>query len=594
MRSEIQKKIQDAVAALYPDTAVLPVEVSVPEQREHGNYSSNVALLLSHALKKNPMEIAQQLSEKLSDSTMFTKVEAVKPGFLNFFIADQKLFELLQSVIENPEMFGQSTIGKGKTVMVEYFQLNIAKRPHIGHIRSAIIGDALKRMFLSQGYHAISDTHVGDWGTQFGILLLGYKGAGADLHTKEITEDPFGELEEIYLAENAKIKEDPLRRERAKQEFVKLEQGDPENRKIWVWMVEISMQKLFEAANRLGLLPFDEHRGESFYEDKMQLIVESALQRGVAKKIDDGAVIVDLTNEGLDEAVLIKSDGASTYLLRDLATIQYRKKEWNFWKNLYVVDVRQSHHFKQLFRVAEMLGFDGAGESQHVEYGFMKLPEGGAISTRGGTGISLEKVLNEAEERAAAVIAQKNPALANAKEVSHMVGLGALKYFDLSHHRKSDITFEWDRVLSFEGNTGPYLQYTHARLKSILRKAISHHPESAAAEEGSLMSQHEILLRQLTDQNDTIVLDPIQRNLLATLIRFPEAIEDGLAVWSPHVLAGYLYELAVRGNEFYHTTPILTEADEEKKQFFLALVFAVSTVLKKGLYLLGIDAPEEM
>ncbi len=603
LRSEIQKQIQGAVTALYPEamsaglaywqagglTAALPIEVAVPEQHEHGDYASNIALLLSRPLKQNPTEIAQQLAEKLSGSNIFARVEAAPPGFLNFFVADQKLFELLQRVIEDPEKFGESKIGKGKTVIVEYFALNITKRPHIGHIRSAIIGDALKRMLLSQGYHAVSDTHVGDWGTQFGILLLGYKEAGADLHTKKITEDPFGELEEIYLAENARIKEYPLRREHAKQEFAKLEQGDVENRRIWKWMVAISMQKLLEAANRLGLLPFDEHRGESFYEDKMAPIVQLALEKNIAKKTDDGAVIVDLTSEGLDDAVLIKSDGASTYLLRDLATIRYRKERWDFWKNLYVVDVRQSHHFKQVFRVAELLGFDGvSGMSQHVEYGFIKLPEGGAMSTRAGSGISLEKVLDEAQERARAVIEEKNPELPGADNIAAMVGLGALKYFDLAHHRTSDITFDWNRALSFEGNTGPYLQYTHARLKSILRKVDSGHPERSA---GSLSRQHEIL--RFT-QNDTIVLDPVERNLVAALLRFPEAIEDGLAIWSPHVLAAYLYDLAIRANELYHATPILAEADNEKKYFLLALVFAASTTLKKGLYLLGIDAPEEM
>ena len=417
LRSEIRKQIEEAVAVLWPaleeprpsgeDIATPAFDVAVPEQQEHGDYASNIGLVLARELKKNPMEVAEELVKKLSDSETFSRIEIARPGFLNFFIADPLLLSKLGNVIKNPDALGTSAIGSGKTVIVEYFQLNIAKRPHIGHIRSAIIGDALKRMLLASGYHAVSDTHVGDWGTQFGILLLGYKEAGADLHTKEITKDPFGELEEIYLAENARIKEDPLRREQAKQEFAKLEQGDAENRKIWEWMVDISMRKLLEAADRLGLLPFDEHRGESFYEDKMASIVELALEKNVAKKTDDGAVIADLTAEGLDDAVLIKSDGASTYLLRDLATIQYRKEHWNFWKNLYVVDVRQSHHLKQVFRVAELLGFDGlsssldhlgrvSGMSEHVEYGFMKLPEGGAISTRGGTGISLEKVLDEA------------------------------------------------------------------------------------------------------------------------------------------------------------------------------------------------------
>ncbi len=305
----------------------------------------------------------------------------------------------------------------------------------------------------------------------------------------------------------------------------------------------------------------------------MEPIVALALEKGVAKKTDDGAVIVDLTHEKLDEAVLIKSDGASTYLLRDLATIKYRKEHWDFWKNLYVVDVRQSHHFRQLFRVAELLGLEGVDESEHISYGFMKLPEGGVVSTRGGTGISLEKVLDEAVEKAAAVIKGKNPNLKDTDVVARRVGIGALKYFDLSHHRTSDIVFSWNRALSFEGNTGPYLQYTYARFESILRKAAV--APVIPAEAG-------------------IQLDQTERRLALAIMRLPEAITDALIVFSPHVLAGYLYDLAQIANEFYHSHPVMQEEDEQKRNLRLALVSAASTTMRQGLNLLGIDAPEEM
>ena len=573
LRSEIQKQIRDAIGALWPDVAALSVEVSAPEQPDHGDYASSVALLLSRALKQDPMKVAEELAKQLKkiDDQKGWKMEIAKPGFLNFFIADQTLLCLLKNIVENPETFGESAIGNGKTVMVEYFQLNVAKPPHVGHIRSAIIGDALKRMLLSQGYRAVSDTHVGDWGTQFGFLLLEYKGLETVAEQGAFLSD-IQTSARAYTGAVTRAITEPERREMAKKEFAKLEHGDAENRRIWEKLVETSMRELKRSAEHLGLLPFDEHGGESFYEDKMRPIVELALEKGIAKRLDDGAIIVDLINEGLDEAVLMKSDGASTYLLRDLATIQYRKQKWEFWKNLYVVDVRQSHHFRQLFRVAELLGLDGAGESEHVAYGFMKLPEGGAISTRGGTSISLDVVLTEATTRARKVIAEKTPDLKDADDVARMVGIGALKYFDLSHHRKSDITFAWDRALSFEGNTGPYLQYTHARFKSIVRKSGAH--------------EHRF--------SPDVALDSAERNLLAALIRFPEAIEDGLTVWSPHVLAAYLYDLAVRANGLYHAAPILAATDEEKKRFLLALVFAAASTLKKGLHLLGIDAPEEM
>ncbi|TSC69528.1 MAG: arginyl-tRNA synthetase [Parcubacteria group bacterium Gr01-1014_66] len=598
MREKIKALILDLdiIKSRYVGDFILDFSVIPSENPIHGDYSSNVAFVyvrdLARAMKahtgnvlrpmggellpETPHNFAEKIKRELGGKEIdfIERIEVANPGFLNFFIAEKTIFEKLNEILARPENWGTSEIGRGKTVMVEYFQLNIAKRPHIGHIRSAIIGDALKRMLLSQGYHAVSDTHVGDWGTQFGILLLGYKEGGRDLHTQKIVGDPFGALEEIYVQENARIAKNPTRREEAKKEFAKLEQGDQENRKIWQWMVEVSMKNLETSAQHLGLLPFDEHCGESFYEDKMQPIVDLALEKGIAKKTDDSAIIVDLVADSLDEAVLIKSDGASTYLLRDLATIQYRKEQWKFWKNLYVVDVRQSHHFRQVFRVAELLGFEGEGKSEHVGYGFMRLPEG-MMSTRAGTIISLEKVLDEAIAKARTIIQEKNPMLADTDKVAHTVGIGALKYFDLSHHRNSDIIFSWDRTLSFEGNTGPYLQYTYARLRSILRKAN---------------------LQLATYYNSQLKteMDSLERQLCVTLLRFPEAIEDALAILSPHVLAGHLYEFAKTVNEFYHTHPVLQEEDEGKKQFRLTLVFLTTETLKRGLYLLGIDAPEEM
>ena len=293
--------------------------------------------------------------------------------------------------------------------------------------------------------------------------------------------------------------------------------------------------------------------------------------------------MVDLTAEWLDEAVLVKSDGASTYLLRDLATIRYRKEQWRFWKNLYVVDMRQSHHFKQVFRVAALLGFEGVGESGHISYGFVKMPEGGAVSTRAGNIVSLEKVMDEAVEKAAAVIREKNPNLENADVVARMVGIGALKYFDLSHHRASDIVFSWDQALSFDGNAGPYVQYTHARLKSILRKVQSSTFESRASGRG----------KSKVEMKD-VGMDSLEHRIAAAVLRFPETIEDALADFTPNTLANYLYNLAKLANEFYHSHPVMQEQDGAKKQFRAWFVAAVAATLANGLSLLGIESPEEM
>src|SRR3989338_5386125 len=578
LRDILRENISQVIEGLAGSLGVPNFSLEVPEVAEHGDYATNAPLMLAKSLERKPMDIAEELAKPLADERWGVSVAA--PGFLNFTFTDDVLVAALKEVLEAGDGWGTSTVCKGKTVMVEYFQLNIAKRPHIGHLRSAVIGDALKRIFLSQGYHAVSDTHVGDWGTQFGILLLGYKAAEQEQVKKEIEIDPFAFLEDIYARENKKIEMDPERRTLAKEEFAKLERGDTENRKIWEWMVDVSMKKLEESAERLGLLPFDEHKGESSYEKEMPPIVEEALQKNVATHKEDSAIVIDLTSEKLDEAVLIKSDGASTYLLRDLATIKYRQEKWKFWKNIYVVDVRQSHHFRQLFRVAELLGYEGVGASEpayrtgrHIEFGFMKLPEG-AISTRKGTAIALDALLDEAEKHALAVIREKNPELPHADIVARQVGMGAVKYFDLSHNRKSDITFEWEKALSFEGNTGPYLQYTYARLKSILRKGGD-----------SLDDIKEIKNVSLAD---------VEHRLISLVLRYSLIIEHALQGCAPHILAAYLYELASVANEFYHALPVLQESDEQKRMLRIMIITATALTLKNGLYVLGIEAPEEM
>ena len=561
-----------AVHTAYGDISVPDFSVDVPEVSEFGDYASNVAMILAKPLKKKPMEIAEALIEALEKggSGLIKKIDIAVPGFINMFIADDLILASAHEALKRPGSLGKSTEGRDKTIIVEYFQLNIAKQPHVGHLRSAVIGDALKRILYARGYKTVSDTHVGDWGTQFGILLYAYKKAienNKDLEGS-IKEDPFTKLQELYTA--AHKEEDA--KENGKAEFAKLEQGDVENRKIWQWMVDISMQKLDQSAARLKLLAFEEHMGESAYEGAMPAIVQEALAKGVAKKTDDGAVIIDLVQENLDEAILIKSDGASTYLLRDLATIQHRQNKWHFWKNVYVVDNRQSHHFRQLFRVAELLGFEGVGASEYVDFGFMKLPEG-VMSTRAGNVISLDAVLDEAEARAREVIKEKNPNLKDADMVAKKVGLGAIKFFDLSHNRKSDVIFRWEDVLSFDGNTGPYIQYTHARLKSILRKSSDEIGEEFPG---------------------NTEFDNAERALLFSCARLPEAMERVIGSWSPHLLASYIYSLAQQTNEFYHTHPVLLEKNKKKREALLMLVQVVATTIATGLYLLGIDAPEEM
>ena len=480
MKQAVKKEIQKAVAKLYPG---VEVEFSVDFAPENidANVASNVAMVLAKKLGKKPMEVAEEIATSLRRITGALSpspgesymVEAILPGFLNFKLSAEDLVENMNRIQKEKDKFGQSNAGEGKLAIVEYFQLNVAKPPHVGHLRSAVIGDALKRIMKFIGYKAVSDTHIGDWGTQIGIWISALKQMDKKKWTAVI-----GDIQssaQAYIEQSSAIEADPAKREEGKQEFVKLEQGDAENRKIWKGLVETAKKEIEKMSEALELLKFDHHFGESFYEDKMPAILERLKQKDLLHTGDTGEQYVDLEQYGLGRLICIKSDGATTYELRDLATLAFRydtfpkqEKSELAW-NLYVVDNRQAHDFKQVFKTMEMLGYDVA-KSKHVSFGFMSLPEG-ALSTRKGNIVSLESLLEEAKSRAKKIIEQKNPELKKKDEIAEQVGLAAVKYFDLKHNRHSDIVFKWDEVLAFEGNTGPYLQYTHARLKSILRKA---------------------------------------------------------------------------------------------------------------------------
>ncbi len=557
----------------------LDVQVNIPEA-QFGDYSTNAALVAAKMAGQAPMDMANDLVAKLqSDSEVqnyFSAVEAIKPGFINFKLAPGYLEEFLQSINKNPDRHGaQSQAGPG-LVLVEYFQLNVAKPPHVGHLRSAVIGDSLKRIFRSLGFKTVSDTHIGDWGTQFGILLWAYK--NLDGRTK-VGSDPLEDLNKLYVEANNLIEQQPEIREQAKQEFVKLEAGDKENRKLWEFFLSASVKEFDRVIARLNLLPFDYNLGESFYEALMKDVSQKLEKKNLLTTGETGEKYVDLEEWKLGRMICVKSDGATTYALRDLAALYYRyeqlpkKEKAELRSNIYVVDNRQSRHFQQVFKVFALLGEHDAAKSVHVEFGFMSLPEG-ALSTRKGTAIALAALLDEAERRASSIINEKNPGLANKEAVAKMVGLGAIKYFDLAHNRKSDIVFRWDEVLNFEGNTGPYLQYTHARLKSILRKA-------------------NLDPRKFDLSNSPFPEGP-ELELARKLIHFGDVISMAAAEYLPNILANYLYELAGLINNFYHSVPVLQEGSEDLRNLRLAIVAASATTLKNGLYLLGIEAPEEM
>jgi arginyl-tRNA synthetase len=564
LKQKIEQMVLGAIADLGLESSP-KLAITYPDYAL-GDYSSNVALILSKEAKIPPMELAKKILAKI-DKNLFESVDAVSPGFINFRLKTEVLLEHPSSV-RSSDRTSSPARGEDKQkekILVEYFQPNIAM--HIGLLRNAIIGDALKRMLQYLGNNVESDTHMGDWGTQFGLLLLGFKKYG-DL--KAVKQDPINELNKLYIRINEEAEKDEAVREEAKHEFVKLEKGDKENRKTWKQFVDWSMETFSKINPLMDILPFDHNWPESFFEDKMPDVLESLKVKNLLK-LSEGAQIVDLEEQGLGVAVIVKSDGGTTYLLRDLATFIYRKSQ-GFAKQFYVVDSRQAHTLAQTFAILKLLGELKDGEAVHIDYGFISF-KGSALSTRKGNMVLVEDLISEAEEKVAKIIQEKNPDLKNKDHVTKAVAKGAIKYFDLSHNRHSDIEFDWERALDFEGDSGPYIQYAYARLSSILRKAQI--PDSKFQIPNTSISNTE-------------------RELLFKISLLPEIVKDAMKDFLPNILANYLYSLAGLINRFYHESPVLAETDEEKKALRLKLIESAKKVLGQGLGLLGIEALEEM
>jgi arginyl-tRNA synthetase len=543
------------------------LKLSVPEAK-FGDYSTNLALVLSKKIKQNPKEITAQLIEKIKQFGAEDILEDVSEagGFVNFKLSQDYLTKNLGQILEKKENFGSSQKGQGQKILVEYFQPNIAKPLHLGHLRTAIIGDCLFRLFKFCGFNPESDTHLGDWGTQFGLLLHGYKKYG-DISI--IQKDPIKELNKLYVKINLEAENNLSVREAGKAEFTKLEKGDKENRELWQKFKEWSWQEFEVIYTDLEIRRADHDWPESFFENLMPKVLSELRKKGLLKE-SQGAQIVDLEAYGLGVALVVKSDGGTTYLLRDLATYIYRKSQ-GFEKQFYVVDVRQTHTLSQTFKILELMGhITSKEEAIHVAYGFLTLPEG-AMSTRKGTTVGAKEFIQGVEESALAIIKEKNPELSNKEKVAKIVAVAAIKYSDLSHNVKSDIVFDPKKAISFEGNTGPYLQYTHARIHGILRKGNR--------EEGI---------------NQPSTFNPHELAVLRKLYKFPEIVEAAAEDLQPNIITNYLFGLSQSFNSFYQEVPVLQETDEAKKSFRLQLITATAQVIKNGLSLLGIEAPEEM
>ena len=521
------------------------------------------AFSLAKVERKAPQAIAADIAEKI-DQSAFEKVVATGP-YVNFFLDKSKISDqVIKSVIEAGADYGQQDEGHGQNITIDLSSPNIAKPFSVGHLRSTVIGDALSNIFRKMGYNTIKINHLGDWGKQFGLLMVAYKKWGS----KEAVEaNPIDELLKLYVRINAEIENDPELDDEGRLWFKKLEDGDPEATELWQWFRDESLVEFNRIYKLLGV-EFDSLNGEAFYNDKMDEGVQILEDKGLLKE-SKGAIIVELDDVNLPPAMIKKSDGATLYITRDIATAMYRARTYNFVKNIYAVGQEQSNHFRQLKAVLKKMGFDWSDDMVHVDFGLVTKNRQ-KLSTRKGNIILLEPTLQEAISRAKAQIEEKNPELENKEEVAHAVGVGAVKFYDLKTDRRNGYDFDLEAMVSFEGETGPYVQYAYARIQSILRKA------------------------NFTPSTDATysLSDPESWEIIKLLQDFSRVVKRAAENYDPSLIAKYAINLAQAFNKYYAHTRILDESPERESR--LALSYSTAVVLKEALRLLGVDAPEKM
>ena len=533
-----------------------------PKSSEMGDIAFP-AFSLAKVERKAPQAIASEIAEKI-DTAGFEKVVATGP-YINFFLDKAAISnDILRAVISEKADYGQQDIGHGQNVTLDMSSPNIAKPFSVGHLRSTVIADALGHIYSKLGYKAIRINHLGDWGKQFGMLIVAYKLWG---DKEAIEANPIDELLKLYVRINAEADENPELDEQARQWFKKLEDGDQEALDLWQWFRDESLVEFNRIYDKLDV-SFDYFHGEAFYNDKMDEGIQILEDKNLLQE-SKGAQIVNLEKYDLPPALIKKSDGATLYITRDMATAMYRHRTFNFAKNIYVVGQEQSHHFKQLKAVLKEMGFDWSDDMVHVSFGLVTKNKK-KLSTRKGNIIRLEPTLDEAEARALTQIEAKNPGLENKEAVAHAVGVGAVKFYDLKTDRDNGYDFDLEAMVSFEGETGPYVQYAYARIQSILRKAA---------------------FVPASDANYTLN-DAESWDIIKLLQDFPSIIQRAAEKYDPSVVAKYAINLAQSFNKYYAHTRILDENPERDSR--LALAYATGIVLKEALRLLGVDAPEKM
>ena len=560
---ELTAIVRSAFEQAFPGEDFSFVRVVPATDPKFGDYQCNDALKLAKKFKMNPREVGTKVAAALAGNATFEKVEIAGPGFLNLTVSSDWLNSQL-STLDSQPLCGIPQQGAGKTVVIDYSSPNAAKQMHIGHIRSTVIGCALDRIYRSLGYNVVADNHLGDWGTQFGILIKGYRELLTDDERANLT---VANLEKCYVLSAAKAKEeDGLWKEACKQELVKLQQGDVDNLALWKRFIDISIGEFDRMYAKLGV-KFDTYRGESYYNDTMPGVVEKLLEMGLAVE-SEGALVVNLEAEKLGVAIVRKSDGGYNYTTSDLACVKTRVEEYSPERIVYVTDARQQLHFKQWFSIAGKMGY-GDVKLVHVPFGLMSY-QGKAISTREGNLIKLDELLAEAKRRAFEIVKDRG----GDETLAEQIGYGAVKYSDLSHDPITDIDFSWDKALALEGNSGPYLQYAYARVCSLMGKVEGLNAEKLGA-------------------CAFAVATPAEKQLALQLLEFPGAVVRAAEAYKPSVLADYLFQTAQLYSSFYQNSPIL-KSEEAVRNARLRLCALFGEVLKTGLNLLGIETPSHI
>ncbi len=545
--------------------------IETPADSKMGDYAFP-CFKLARVLRKAPPMIAKGIAEAIADDPMFEKVEQVN-AYVNMFISKEEFaHEVVSEVIAEGDAYGSSDIGADRPVIVEYSSPNIAKPFHIGHIRSTVIGASIAKIYDFLGFKVIRINHLGDYGTQFGKMIVAYRHWG---NKEDVINEPIKTLLSYYTKFHEEAEKDPSLEDEARATFTKLENGEKEETELWQWFRDESLKEFSRVYDMLGIT-YDSYAGESFYSDKMPRFIKELDEKGLMEE-DDGARLVRLDDYGLTPALIQKSDGSTLYITRDIAAAVYRKETYDFYKNIYVVASQQNLHFQQWIQVLELMGYEWARDCVHVPFGLVSL-EDGTMSTREGRVVFLEDVLNGAVDKTREIIKEKNPGAdpEAVEEVAKAVGIGAVVFNELSNYRIKDYVFSWDHVLNFEGETGPYVQYTHARACSVLRNAGD-----------------DVVAKAQAGFDAKYITSESAHQLTKLLYEFPDVVKEAGEKYEPSIVTRHVVDIAQAFNKFYHDEHILVE-NEDEKVAKVAMVIAAKDAIRNGLDLLCMKAPEKM